>query len=82
MATPVNERLRSWAGALWGSCDGALVPEAFQISYIRQLRQTKVENLGFAPMSDENVRRLDVTMDDAFFVSCGQPVRDLNRKVQ
>ena len=49
-----------------------LVLEAFEISCVRQLRQTEVQNLGFAPMGDENVRRLDVTMDDAFFVSCSQ----------
>jgi hypothetical protein len=40
------------------------------------------QNLGFAPIRNEDIRRLDVTMGDAFFVSCNQAMPDLNPKVQ
>src|SRR5271169_261146 len=55
---------------------------AFAISRIRQLRQTEVQDLGFAPIGDENVRRFDIAMDDPFFVSRGQTISDLRCEVQ
>jgi len=47
-----------------------------------QLRQPKVQNLGFAPMGDEDICRFDVAMDDPFLVRRLQPVRDLNGKFE
>ncbi len=40
------------------------------------LRQTKIQNFGVAALSDEYVRRLDVSMDDAFRVRRIQSVSD------
>ena len=44
------------------------------------LRQTEVENLGVAALGDEDVRRLDVAMDDALGVRGVERIRDLNRQ--
>ena len=38
------------------------------ISRDRQLRQPEIENFGASPLGHENVRRLNVTMDDALGV--------------
>ena len=46
------------------------------------LRQSKVQNLGVATLGDENVRRLDVAVDDAFCVGCVKRVRNLDGERQ
>ena len=46
-----------------------------------QLGQAEVQNLDAVVMGDENVLRLQVAMDDAFFVRRGQTAGDLNRVV-
>jgi hypothetical protein len=40
------------------------------------LGKTKIQNFGVATLSDEYVRRLDVSMDDAFRVGRVQSVGD------
>src|SRR5271157_267702 len=47
-----------------------------------QLRQTKIQNLRHSPAGDENVRRLDVPMDDPLRVRRVQRVGELDRQVQ
>jgi len=47
-----------------------------------QFRQTKVQDLGFAPARDKDVRRLDVAMGDALQMRCLQPTGNLNGDVQ
>src|ERR1022692_1304358 len=42
------------------------------------LRQPEVENLGVPTLGDENVRGLDVTVDDAFCMGCIERVRNLD----
>lgn len=61
---------------------GFLVRKAFAVACIGQLRQTEVQNLGFTPIRNEDIRWLDIPMDDAFFVSRGQTFPDLNRQVK
>ena len=46
------------------------------------LRQTEVQNLRLAPRGHEDVRRLDVAVDDALGVRRVQPVGNLNAQVQ
>ena len=41
-------------------------------------RQAKIQNLGVAALGDENIRRLDVAVDDAFGVGGIEPVRNLD----
>jgi hypothetical protein len=50
--------------------------EAFAINCVRQLRQSEVQNLGFAPIGDEDICWLDVTMDNAFFMRCTRRMAD------
>src|SRR5262245_39857561 len=47
-----------------------------------ELRQPKVENLGNAAPGDEDVRRLDVPMNDTLRVSRVESVCDLDAKVE
>jgi hypothetical protein len=47
-----------------------------------QLGQAEVENLDAFVLRDENILRLQITMDDPFLVRCAQPARDLQRVVQ
>ena len=44
--------------------------------------KTKVENLSLASISDENICRFDVAVNDALFVGGLQTVGNLNAKVQ
>ena len=46
---------------------------------IQQLRDAEIENLHHAIVSDEQIRRLDITMDDPRVVRLREPTRDLNR---
>jgi len=45
------------------------------------LRQSKVENLGVSAFGDEDVRRLDVAVNNAFRVGRIERVGDFNRQV-
>ena len=47
-----------------------------------KFRQAKVQNLRLAALSDEDIGRLDVPMDDSLRVRRVQRVRDLNRQVK
>src|SRR5437660_12654988 len=47
-----------------------------------KFRQAKVQNLRLAALSDEDIGRLDVPMDDSLRVRRVQRVRDLNRPVK
>jgi hypothetical protein len=49
---------------------------------LRQLRQTEVENLRPVLFTDEDIRRLDVAMDDALGVRGIECVRELDRDIQ
>ena len=42
-----------------------------------ELCQTEIENLGAPIVSDKNVFRLEIAMDNAFLMCCGQSARDL-----
>jgi hypothetical protein len=42
------------------------------------LRQSKIQNLGVSAPGHKDVRRLDVTVDDTFGVSCVECIGDLN----
>ncbi len=44
---------------------------------LRQFGEAEVENLDAAIFGDEKIFRLQVAVDDAFFVGRGQSVRDL-----
>src|SRR5580698_6441183 len=46
------------------------------------LGQTKVQNLGMSAFGDEDVRGLDIAMDDAFGVGRVERVRNLDGKRQ
>ena len=46
---------------------------------LRELRESKVQNLHASVVGNENVVGLDVAMDDAALVSRCEPARDLNR---
>src|SRR4030095_7570508 len=48
---------------------------------LRELRQTKVENLYAAIVSDEDVVGFQIAMDDSLLVCCCQTVGDLERVV-
>jgi hypothetical protein len=48
----------------------------------RQLRQTKIQNLHLAPIGDEDIRWLDVAVDDALGVGGVQRVGNLDPEVQ
>ena len=48
----------------------------------RELGQAEVEDLDAVLRRDEDVRRLQVAMDDALLVGCAQPVRDLRAEVE
>ena len=48
----------------------------------RNLRQAEVEYLGVAALGDENIRRLDVAVDDAFAVRGVESVGDLDRHLE
>ena len=47
-----------------------------------EFRQTKIQNLGVSAIGDENVGRLDVTVDDALRVRGIKRVGDLHAQVQ
>src|SRR5215831_4198821 len=47
-----------------------------------EFRQAKIQNLRLPAIRDENVRGLDVAMDDAFLVRSVQGVSGLNRQLQ
>jgi hypothetical protein len=49
---------------------------------LSELGQAEVEDFGAAIFGDENIFRLQVAMDDSFFVRCGQSVRNLQRVVE
>jgi hypothetical protein len=44
----------------------------------RNLRQTKIKNLGVPALGDKNVRRLDVAMDDSLLVGGIESVGNLD----
>jgi len=44
------------------------------------LRQSEIEDLGVAPFGDENVRRLDVAMHNAFGVGGVEYLGNINSK--
>jgi hypothetical protein len=46
------------------------------------LRQPKVKHLGVSALGNENVRRFDVAVDDAFCVGCVERVRNLDSQRQ
>ena len=48
----------------------------------RELGEAEVQNLHLAPLGKENVRRLDVAMDDSFRVCGIDRVRQLNAHVE
>ena len=48
----------------------------------RNFRQPKVQNLGVAALSNENVGRLDVPVDDTFSVSCIEGIGNLDGQCQ
>ncbi len=45
-------------------------------------RQSKIENLRVAALGNENIRRLDVAVNDAFRVRRVERVGDFNRQIQ
>ncbi len=47
-----------------------------------ELHQSEIEDLAYALIGNEDVRRLDVAMDDALLVRGLQPVANLNPDVQ
>ena len=49
---------------------------------VSKLRQAEIENLGLALPGDENVGRLNITMDDALAVGSFQSRGNLHRQVQ
>jgi hypothetical protein len=57
-------------------------PDAQPPFFRCQLRQAEVQNLGLATIRHEDVRWLDVPMDDALGVRGVESVGDLNRQVQ
>ena len=60
---------------------GALnAPDGLRLQ--NHLGEAEIENLRHSTTSPENVRRLDVAMNDAFVVGRLQSVADLNRNVQ
>ena len=48
----------------------------------RHFRQSKVENLGVAALGDENVRGLDVAVDDPLRMGRVERIGDLNRQTK
>src|ERR1700674_4701029 len=52
------------------------------VSYGSDLRQSEVQNLGVSPFRDEDIRGLDVPVDDASGMSGIQRVGDLNPERQ
>ena len=50
--------------------------------YGRQFCQTEIQNLGLAAIRHEDIRRLDVAMDDALRVRRIQRVSDLDGEVE
>src|SRR5215467_3637079 len=46
------------------------------------LCQSEVQNLRLTPTRDEDIRGLDVAVDDSFGVCCVQGIRDLNPKIK
>ena len=46
-----------------------------------QLRQTKIQDLGFAASRNEDVCGLYIAMDDALVMRCLQPRANLNSKL-
>src|SRR6202011_2491667 len=75
-------RLFEWAELSGQPHSHFIVWQSFGISSGRQLRQTEIENLGFAPIGDEDIRRLDVTMDDSLRMRCSQARHNLTGKIR
>jgi hypothetical protein len=48
---------------------------------LRQLREAEVQNLGAPILVDKDVFRLDVAMNDPFFMGCRQRLRNLNTEI-
>jgi hypothetical protein len=51
-------------------------------SHRNNFRQPKVQNLGVSALSDKDIGRLDVPVDDAFCVGCVERVRNLDSQRQ
>src|SRR5262245_54606698 len=49
---------------------------------LRKLRETEVENLRAVLVADENIRRLDVAMDDALRMRSVERIGELNGDVE
>ena len=49
---------------------------------LRQLCQPEVQNLYSPILREEKILRLEVAMNDAFLVGCGQTMRDVQGVVQ
>jgi hypothetical protein len=61
-----------------------VAPRALGLSRIakRHLGQTEIQNFGMAALSDEDIRRLDVAMDDSLCMRCVECVGDLSCHAQ